>query len=116
MRQGVEPALPRRRTFAVREVRSVPSPDLIFSTPAKRLVHRRHAWRLVLAAPAVLVSALIVIVLFGWSARWQAGALLGSLLTAAALMTRPGERAALHAVAGFADRPGRNGPWSGQPG
>src|SRR5437764_551993 len=53
------------------------------------------AWRAVAAAPAMLGSLLLVMVLFGWLGEWEALVLLIWLGAGAAMVTKVGERFAV---------------------
>ena len=54
-------------------------------------------WRVVAATPAMLASALLLLVLCGGTGRWEGPILLAWLGTGALLLSRPGERLALRA-------------------
>jgi len=62
-----------------------------------RSTGRRHysAWRAVCALPTLLGSALVLLTAFGWLGAWSGLIMLGWLLVAAALLSRPLERAAV---------------------
>ena len=59
------------------------------------------AWRAAAAAPAMVGSLLLLVVLFGWLGRWESVVLTGWLLSGVAVLTRPGERVAVRLGSGF---------------
>lgn len=59
------------------------------------------AWRAMTAAPAILGSLLLLLVLFGWMGEWEGAVLLGWIGSGAAVFTRVGERVAVRVGAGF---------------
>lgn len=64
-------------------------------------VQRFGAWRVLTAAPSMLGSLLLLLVLFGWMGRWEALVLLGWLSLSAVLLGRVGERLAVRGGCGF---------------
>jgi STE24 endopeptidase len=71
--------------------------------PAAGVIRRGHfgAWRAVAAAPAMVGSLLLLLVLFGWMGQWEGLVLLAWLASGAAVFTRIGERFAVAAGCGF---------------
>src|SRR5664279_4599244 len=59
------------------------------------------AWRAAAAAPAMVGSLWLLVVLFGWLGRWEGVVLTGWLLSGVAVLTRPGERVAVRVGSGF---------------
>ena len=60
------------------------------------------AWRALIAAPAMVGSLLLLLlVLFGWLGQWEGLVLLGWLASGAAVFTRVGERMAVRLGYGF---------------
>jgi STE24 endopeptidase len=59
------------------------------------------AWRALTAAPAMVSSALLLLVLFGWLGEWEGALLLGWIGSGAAVFSRVGERVAVRVGAGF---------------
>ncbi len=53
------------------------------------------AWRTVVAAPAMIASALLLLVAFGWAGQWDGVILLVWLGAGLLLLNRPGERVAV---------------------
>ena len=75
------------------------------------------AWRAMAAAPAMLGSLALLLVLFGFLGRWEPVAILGWLLSAAVVFTRFGERVTVRTAMGFRPLTGRQsaalaGVWS----
>jgi STE24 endopeptidase len=70
--------------------------------------HRRRVtvWQMVCAAPAMISSLLLLLVLLAGLGRWELPALFAWLAAAAALYTRPGERLAVRIACRFR----RSGP------
>ena len=58
-------------------------------------------WRAAAAAPAMVGSLLLLLVLFGWLGRWEVIVLTGWLLSGVSVLTRPGERVAVRLGCGF---------------
>lgn len=56
------------------------------------------ACRVMITAPAMIGSGLLMLVLFGWMGRWEAPVLLFWLSGSLAVMTRVGERVVLRVV------------------
>lgn len=59
------------------------------------------AWRALTAAPAMVGSLLLLLVLLGWLGEWEGAVLLGWIGSGAAVFTRVGERVAVRVGAGF---------------
>ncbi len=59
------------------------------------------AWRALTAVPAMVGSALLLIVLFGWLGEYEGAVLLGWIGSGAAVFSRTGERLAVRVGAGF---------------
>jgi STE24 endopeptidase len=59
------------------------------------------AWRATAAAPAMLGSLALLLVLFGFLGRWEPVAILGWLASGAVVLTRFGERATVRTAMGF---------------
>jgi STE24 endopeptidase len=59
------------------------------------------AWRATAAAPAMLGSLALLLVLFGFLGRWEPVAILGWLASGAVVFTRFGERATVRTAMGF---------------
>ena len=73
---------------------------------------RRHgAWQLLCAAPAVLTSAVMVFVAFGWLGKFAVLALLGWLLCAPLLLSSAAERFVAGHVYGFRRPTGVDKDW-----
>lgn len=59
------------------------------------------AWRAVVAAPAMIASALLLLVAFGWAGEWDGVVLLAWLVAGLLLLTRAGERVAVRVACRF---------------
>lgn len=59
------------------------------------------AWRAVAAAPAMVASALLLLVAFGWAGQWDGVVLLAWLAAGLGLLTRSGERVAVRVACRF---------------
>ena len=68
---------------------------------ARRRVPRFGMARVLVAAPAMVGSLLMLLVLFGWAARWEPVLMLAWLGSAVLVFTRPGERVAVRVACGF---------------
>src|SRR6185312_10179836 len=68
-----------------------------------RVGRRGHygAWRATAAAPAMLGSLALLLVLFGFLGRWEPVAILGWLFSGALVFTRLGERVTVRTAMGF---------------
>ena len=64
---------------------------------ARRRVPRLGMARVLVAAPAMVGSLLLLLVLFGWAGRWEPLLMLAWLGSAVLVFTRPGERVAVRA-------------------
>lgn len=68
---------------------------------ARRRVPRFGMGRVLVAAPAMVGSLLLLLVLFGWAGRWEPVLMLAWLGSAVPVFTRPGERVAVRLACGF---------------
>ena len=75
--------------------------DAIAGGDARRRVPRVGMGRVLVAAPAMVGSLLLLLVLFGWAGRWEPVLMLAWLGSAVPVFTRPGERVAVRLACGF---------------
>jgi STE24 endopeptidase len=73
---------------------TVVNADLVTDAAPRQRGHF-GAWRAVTAVPAMAGSLFLVLMLFGWTGRWEGLVLLGWLLSGAVVFTRLGERIAV---------------------
>ena len=72
---------------------------------SRRDSRRAHfgAWRAACALPSLLGSLLVLVTAFGWLGSWSGLVLVGWLLVAAAVLSVPGERAAVRLAYRYRD-------------
>jgi STE24 endopeptidase len=67
----------------------------------KRPSVRSGLWRAVVTLPALVGSALLMLVMFGWAGGWEPVLMLTWLASGVAVLTPPGERTAVRFACGF---------------